>query len=230
MKKPERLYQIQCHFQALVVDPANAQGKAHHFAEGPLLTVTERLQIYQKSFELRLQDSLAEDFSLVRQQIGSEEFVALVKSFIRRVPSSHRNLAEYSADFVHFVAQHRQDCLRAVVREWLEIIDGQEFDSGAPLTLAELQQGRNFTVGRSHNHLVLKTNSTNLLAFRLHGEFQMVELSSRALKLLEFLTLARTLDELSEFSMEQRLVQSEVQELMAEWVNNKIIYFQRGVE
>jgi len=64
-----------------------------------------RLQIYEHAYVARLEDALGDTYEALRASIGEVEFERLATGFIRAVPSVHRSIRDYGAEFPVHVEQ-----------------------------------------------------------------------------------------------------------------------------
>ena len=70
------------------------------------LTSLERLEIYSRSYWLRVLDSLAEDFPGVRAIVGSKKFHALSKEYLAQHPSTSFTLRDLGSHFVAWLERN----------------------------------------------------------------------------------------------------------------------------
>lgn len=70
---------------------------------GGQLAVAESLEVYRSSHLVRMAESLAETYPLVKKCLG-EDFDDLAEKYIHQSPSSSYNLSDYGEGFVRFLS------------------------------------------------------------------------------------------------------------------------------
>ena len=65
-----------------------------------------RLRIYEHAYVVRLVDALGDTYEALRASIGESEFGRLATCFVRAVPSVHRSIRDYGAEFPSYIAQN----------------------------------------------------------------------------------------------------------------------------
>lgn len=85
-----------------------------------------RLSIYAEGYFTRIYDCLAdENFSTLREEVGTDEFRNLVANFIARNPSQYWNIEDLSHDFSRYVSEYfseedrREFLSELALFEWL---------------------------------------------------------------------------------------------------------------
>jgi hypothetical protein len=100
-----RLLELQSCFSRSVID--------NNDAINPWLTESETpaLAIYSNAYQIRLQETLMQDYPALRQLLGDDAFNTLVSEFIREYPSvsfSLRNFGQLLPDFLSTQVHYRQ--------------------------------------------------------------------------------------------------------------------------
>ena len=222
------LVEIQIAFQNAVQNRNADTNLIHILSEKPPLSTRERLHVYQEAYEVRIKESLRDDFARVRGQLSLEQFESLISKFIRDYPSTTRNLAEYSEGFVDFVRTNTSSIYQDALKDWMEIIS-ENADDPIQLTLKQIQDGQPFRV-KTHPASFYKQTEpgSGLLSYRHREQIHFVALDDSQIQLLEYLSCERSLDEIAEFTRTLHPIMSD-QQLMAtvtEWIEKQIIYCQ----
>jgi uncharacterized protein len=76
--------------------------EAYVLAQGPLAPAA-RLAIYQSQFQLRHEETLAEDFPRTKQKLGAERWNALARTFLQSANATDAPLEELGASFALFL-------------------------------------------------------------------------------------------------------------------------------
>jgi hypothetical protein len=220
------LVELQIAFQKAVRDRNASAELIRLVREQPPLSTRERLHVYQEAYEVRLKESLRDDFGRVRAQLSFEQFEGLISSFISAHPSTSRNLAEYSEGFVDFVRKNASSLFLEALKDWMEIASE---NAGAPdqLTHEQIQSGTPFRVKAHPASLYKSTEPGNgILAYRHSEQTHFVVLDERKARLLDYLTRERSLDEIAEFTHTSNpgLSDEQLMATITEWIQNQIIY------
>jgi hypothetical protein len=80
-----------------------------------------RLQIYEHAYLARLVDGLGETYEALRATLGATEFDRLAGGFVRTVPSVHRSIRDYGAQFGEHIAARMdgiEGCALAELARW----------------------------------------------------------------------------------------------------------------
>ncbi|MBK7890675.1 MAG: putative DNA-binding domain-containing protein [Bdellovibrionales bacterium] len=107
------LVELQIAFQKAVRDRNASAELIRLVREQPPLSTRERLHVYQEAYEVRLKESLRDDFGRVRAQLSFEQFEGLISSFISAHPQLLGTSLNTAKGFVDFNAQ---ECVIALPR------------------------------------------------------------------------------------------------------------------
>jgi hypothetical protein len=115
-----QLAQAENRYIANITTPlAEAQNMMQHaILQGAALTAddwilpkaefspTEQLQVYINAYRFRLYDVVAEDYCVLKNYLGDENFEKLLNDFVENVHSNHFNIGRYAAYLPDFIAKH----------------------------------------------------------------------------------------------------------------------------
>jgi hypothetical protein len=124
------------------VDPAVRDASLVGDAE---LSAAERARIYSDMYLFRLVDALREDYPLLSQLLGAEEFFALSAAYVRTHPSENPSLAHLGRHlpaFLRDAPETRRDLAELAALEWARAQafiapDADPVDGSALQALAE---------------------------------------------------------------------------------------------
>lgn len=63
----------------------------------------KKLSVYVNAYRIRLEESITEDFPVLKEYLGEEKFKTLVGDFVKNTTSTHYNLAKYSQKLHSFI-------------------------------------------------------------------------------------------------------------------------------
>lgn len=66
----------------------------------------DQLAVYINAYRYRLYDVTAEDYSVLKQYLGSSKFDKLIWDFVNNVESTHFNIGKYAAQLPEFLSRH----------------------------------------------------------------------------------------------------------------------------
>lgn len=66
----------------------------------------DQLAVYVNAYRYRLYDVTAEDYPVLKQYLGNEDFDRLIKDFVNTTHSSHFNIGRYAAHLPDFLKSH----------------------------------------------------------------------------------------------------------------------------
>src|SRR4051812_23405500 len=69
---------------------------------GPVLNATRALEVYREDYESRLTDALKNTYRGIHSLIGDEDFLLLVKDYIRLHSSNSSDLDDYGSYLSYF--------------------------------------------------------------------------------------------------------------------------------
>lgn len=192
--------------------------------EKPPISIRERLTIYQDAYQIRLLESLRDDFARVEYALGDEDFEKLTLNFIRQNSSHTRNLAEYGEYFPDFIKLHKNDAYALAVTDWLEVLSSHASNPEKQLSSAEIQLGQTFKVQTMPSTLARQIGETRVAVYRSNGAVNQLELTLPLFDLLIFLETERAMDELTYFSQKSHINDEQLAETIQEWIGSHIIY------
>ncbi|MCX4240468.1 HvfC/BufC N-terminal domain-containing protein [Paraliomyxa miuraensis] len=108
-RKP--LQRVQAQFFAALVgaDQASTDACAEQLLDSPRLGARARLHVYQRSYILRLQSCLAEQFPALRHAVGPELFADFAREYLRECPSQSHSLYDLGNRFPDWLEHDRPD-------------------------------------------------------------------------------------------------------------------------
>lgn len=195
----------------------------------PPLSVNKRMEIYSEAYRIRLVESLRDDFERFIEKVGKNEFEELAFSFIRECPSHYQNLAEYSGEFINYLAL-KSKLKKDAIYDWLEIQTQNVFDMDEVLLLDDL---KNISPDKLWVKLKLNTKYfTNeqykILSYQIQGRVCFLDMNKDEIKLIGFLETSRSIDQISKFCEENFISDSFVSEWILNWMEKNIINVSLG--
>lgn len=194
--------------------------------EKPPISISNRISIYQDAYQIRLLESLRDDFNRVESAIGEDEFEKLALDFIRDNPSIVRNLAEYSENFPAFVKIHHDDAFVLAMMDWLEVLSSQAQNPEIQLSTDEIQSGRAFKIQARPSTVTRQVENSRITFYRHDDETQTLDLTAPLFELLQFLETSRTVEELSQFSKRLNIDDDLIAKTVHEWIVKRVVYCQ----
>lgn len=188
----------------------------------------QRIEIYRTSYELRLIESLLEDFSELQSTMSGDDLRALALKFVRDHPSQSPTLYGYSAQFVQWLITQNSPWAELANREWAGLCVRQRVETAflelsqeqILARLPEIQVQRNHA---SETVYQLSTQETALIWKRAGDVFE-IELSHDEARLLNLIqTNPIGLIELTEQAEQIGLSPHVIQVALTEWTSEKII-------
>jgi len=108
--RPERgiLPEAASHFPVLWLSRITEPGDSclAMISDLPALSPKRRLGIYAEAYFSRLRDCLADDFSKLAREMGSEDFHALIADYLVEHPSTYRCVGEVGRSLPEFLSGH----------------------------------------------------------------------------------------------------------------------------
>lgn len=194
--------------------------------EKPPISISDRISIYQDAYQIRLLESLRDDFSRVESAIGEDQFEKLALDFIRDNPSLVRNLAEYSENFPAFVKIHHEDAFVLATMNWLEVLSSHAPNPETQLSHEEIQSGRAFKIQARPSTIARQVENSRITIYRHNDETYALDLTSPMFELLQFLGSSRTVDELSQFAHQLNIEDDLIAKTIHEWISKSVVYCQ----
>lgn len=196
----------------------------HHIVEKPPISIQERINIYQEAYQVRLLESLRDDFSRVEEALGDHEFENVATIFIDKYPSKVQNLAEYSKNFPDFIKIYKPYVYLEAITDWLEILSINAEIPLNQISQEDVQAGHPFKIKSIPSTLTEQVDDKHIVVFRYNDETKLLNLSQVLFNFLKFLETERSLEEVSQYAQENKITDKVLSELMTEWIQNKIIY------
>jgi hypothetical protein len=99
-----KLAELQANFQEAILTGERAISAS--ILPSCRLDAAARFEIYADAYRLRLAGFLSNDYPVLRNALGDEDFGALVEAYMERVPSQHRNARWYGHHLPDFMQQN----------------------------------------------------------------------------------------------------------------------------
>lgn len=230
MKNLNDLRDIQRAIQVAVQSKQNSPVGQSVLLETPPISIQQRLKIYQDSYEVRLEESLRDDFELVQAQLSSEEaFDKIIKEFILNHPSRVRNIAEYSEDFTIFAQKNYPEIYDEALCDWFALMAAKMPDVSKDLVLSveAIQQGQSFCLRVFLSTIVFKSEIKYYTTLRRQDEIETLEISSDDYKLLQLLSKPYSVEGFIEEAQRLNIQDEVIATKINEWISNQIIYCER---
>jgi hypothetical protein len=108
---PSTLAQLQAWFFAALVEPeqTSAETCAELLSDSASLSARARLGVYQRSYILRLQKCLAEQFPALCHALGEGLFIDFAREYLRAHPSTSHSLYDLGDGFPDWLEANRPD-------------------------------------------------------------------------------------------------------------------------
>lgn len=230
MKNLNDLKEIQRAIQVAVQAKQDTIKMKDILVARPPISVEQRLAIYQDSYQVRLEESLRDDFERVQELLGSEEqFEQIMQDFILQCPSTVRNIAEYSEDFVLFVQQNRPHLHDSALCDWYALIAEKMPDVSLDrvLSVQEIQQGIPFHVKAFFSTIPFKSENKYYTTFKKQDEVQIKEISADDYELIQFAVVSQTVEDFIEKAQNLKLDDAHVAKKINEWITEQVIFCER---
>lgn len=105
--KPLSLRSLQAQMATDVRTRSVSRALKEAIAETPTFPRAKRLGVYSTAYELRLRESLAQDFETVAHLVGAPRFAALVRDYLKAHPSTSFNIGDVGLSFTKFLKRRR---------------------------------------------------------------------------------------------------------------------------
>lgn len=110
-----------------------------HLTPSKRMTARERLDVYRFGYKARLVECLEDDYEVLAQALGHEDFEALCHAYIDRHPSNSPNLNFYGRHMPAFAREHRGVFFGELAAlEWA-LVEVLHAETAPPLDIAKLQ-------------------------------------------------------------------------------------------
>lgn len=197
----------------------------------PTHSKEHRISIYHHAYLIRMTESVKDDFVALEQSLGEEQFEALVMEFVRRQPSSYRNLAEYSEGFPQFLRERRPELFDLAQREWMKIVTLQSALPPDALTLSEVQSGKPFVL-MSHPSVYIASSGAGQSAkvsFFNRDQVRYLELSEAHAAFLSFFSVSRSAGDVEAWIESSGADGIAFADTLQSWIQQGVIYC-KGVD
>lgn len=116
------LSMLQAEIQQILLSP-RLQEQQQDFVNKEInssarMSAKAHLGIYQRSYVMRLQQCMANQFSALKFALGDEIFQLFVQQYLHSYPSKHYSLNNLGDDFSQFLQQTRPDAEQEVKEDW----------------------------------------------------------------------------------------------------------------
>lgn len=224
MSKLKSLSKIQTHVQSVIRKEKNTEELIPLLIEKAPISTNSRIKIYQDAYQIRMIESLRDDFPNVEDKLGESAFDQLANNFIKQNPSQVKNLAEYSESFPDFIKIEAPEVFIEAVSDWLINLSNFIVNPLEQLSPSEIQSGAPFCL-KSHPSIITKKFNKEFLAFYLHDdEVKISKLDSEFFELIQFLKTEKTLDQISQFALNNNISDEQITNIISEWIQNNLIY------
>lgn len=237
MKNKKSLYELQTAIQDAITNRIFPDCLAETILEKPPISIDRRLEIYQDAYEIRMVESLREDFPAVAEALvkdslgfkGDDPFETMALEYLKEYPSKYYNLAEVSQNFPEFIKTKSVLLFELAVQDWLKMLSSYapEPKSDSIVSAEAIQQGEAFLLKKHPATFAVKTDHHYYLSYRYLWDSYVYEISHQEAGLIDFLKSAKTLEEFTTRCFEMNFDELKMSELLAHWMNREIIYCER---
>ena len=104
----DTLAQQQKEFLACLqqVQPVDQSSFRHHVQESGLIDVNTRLGIYKNAYQVRLQETINTDHTILGQYLGDDLYQLMMNDYINQHPSHQFSLRHFSDELPNFLQSH----------------------------------------------------------------------------------------------------------------------------
>jgi hypothetical protein len=197
--------------------------------DSPPIAIDKRVEIYQQAFEIRMIDSLKDDFASVLDKIGEFEFKKIAKKYIVQHPSRYASLAEFSKSFPDFIKNISEELFELASVDWIQIISyyTKNIDPSLLLTAEQVASGIDFRlqINPSLNSFVGKNKIS--ISYKSSDTVYVKEISGEEFQILSLLNEPLGIDGLA-MKIENNNLKIEVLQIhISNWIKNEIIFCER---
>jgi hypothetical protein len=227
MKNPLNLFEIQ-KIMAKAIQRSFFGELANIVCEKPPISIQKRLGIYRDAYEIRMTESMRDDFSRVEEKIGDEEFKRLAQIYIGKYPSRYTSLAEVSKHFPEFLCEISNELYELASLDWIEIQThyAREIGSGSLLTAQEIASGTPFQLIRNPTLYTFKGAEISI-SFRSAEEIFVKTITQSEFEILELLKRPLMVDQFTADLEKIETSTLDVQMLISSWIKDEIIFCER---
>ncbi len=235
--KSKSLYEIQNQMFSSLVDLSQTANALSLIATKHPFAREDRWGVYQSAYQIRLVNSVTEDFSRVEADCGGPQFEAMVLDFVLQTPSKTQNLAEYSQGFVKFIEEYFPEYLKAATLDWAEIKLENATEPSDSLSFWEIEnEAKNemkiplpFKIQNHPASQIYKVHDKNILVFLSDDGIAIKEPDTYEVELFHFFNLARTQNEILNYMEKTGLDSNFQSQIISDWLSKKIIYCKKDL-
>lgn len=231
MKSSKKLSEIQNELHSSIKTGTNSAAICNIVCEKPPVGIRERLSIYQTAYQLRMVESLRDDFSSVSDHLG-DAFDALALKFLSENPSKYQNLAEVSQHFPDFIKVHANEMFIFALRDWMEIQStiAAEPRESELANADDIIKGISFSLRKHPATQVVDKGDSSFLSYRHKDDIEFLNIKAPASELLKFLTVGKSQQEVLLWAQQNKLSEQTLGEYLTKWIQLNIIYCERTTE
>lgn len=226
--KPEMkslsLREVQKEFFNSVLNQNTSQELKKWITPKPSLSIENRVKIYQDAYRVRIHESINDDFMELKSQVGSKRFDSIVQSFVKENPSKVKNLAEFSRQFSDYLSLKYPDFKDAGLIAWTEIVSNYLPDPENILSTDQITLNDNCIIVVHPACQILKLENKINLFHRMQDEIQRKFLTEIEYDFFEFLSIDRSLQEITSYIEDHKINSNQLLCLISDWLANSIIY------
>lgn len=222
------LAELQELIQAVVQKKTEPKLLFHHIQKKPPLETSDRIKIYQDAYEIRLHETIKDDFCRVKSCLLSE-FDNAVSDYVESTPSSFSNLAEYSEGFVKYIKENFHRAYEFAIYDWLEILSERAEPSINVLAVDEVNSGVPFKMTR-HSSANCYDDGTRAFLSYLNplNEVCFLKLDNLQHRLFNYFVVARSGQEVEDFIEQEKNLDAFLFKIISDWIAEKILVVCRG--
>lgn len=217
------LAQLQSRFKKALLSTRRPSGPALRelgIRVSPEFSLSERIGVYHADYFLRISDSLAEDFPILCEHLGPEEFDRLIRDYLAHYPSRYSSLAQIGQDLPAYIDECKKFMHQPWIRQlaelewkrclaiWTETSETTDFQKLSQLSEEEqaiqrltLQPSLQFfeATHRVHQKDFTELGETRLAIYALHGNLKELEITEDQEKLLRQIQTGESFEALTEW-------------------------------
>lgn len=241
------LSKIQSRFKTALIAPRCPNGSGLGIRQTPEFSLKERISVYHADYFLRISESLAEDFPVLQELMGEEEFESLIRQYLAHYPSRYPGLAQVGQELPRFLYEsrkfmHQPWILELVQLEWIrclaiwtETAPVSSFLSFASLSedqqalqKLDLQPSLHFFEGSFRVHLkslseISERGETKLAVWAMHGKLYEREISSEEQHLLKQIQSGISFAELMNWLNDEPAIAPEAAQWLQDWSSEGLL-------
>ncbi len=229
MAKNQTLSELQESLYKIIRSQTKPDELLSLIIEKPPLSISNRIQIYQDAYRIRLFESIQEDFARVQEKAGPAAFKEMISHFIKMIPSKTKNLAEYSVDFPPFVENHYPSLYTLACLDWLEILSEKAPDPCDQLSPQEIQNGIPFTVKLHPATHLQKIGIEYWCSFRKLDKIYVKSFDKIEFEFLLKLMTPHSIHQVIDTCRGMGFPEDALQNKLSYWIENEIIFCERAL-